>query len=46
MNLNSDQREKVRQILNENQSIFFRNSSDIGRTSLITHKIEKLLKIQ
>lgn len=40
MNLNSDQREKVRQILNENQNIFSRNSSDIGRTSLVTHKID------
>lgn len=40
VNLNSDQREKVRQILNENQNIFSRNSSDIGRTSLVTHKID------
>lgn len=40
VNLNSDQREKVQQILNENQNIFSRNSSDIGRTSLVTHKID------
>lgn len=40
MNLNSDQREIVRQILNENQNIFSKNSSDIGRTSLVIHKID------
>lgn len=40
VNLNSDQREKVWQILNENQNTFSRNSSDIGRTSLIIHKID------
>lgn len=30
----------MRQILNENQNIFSKNSSDIGRTSLVTHKID------
>lgn len=40
INLNSNEREKVRQILNENQNIFSKNSSDIGRTSLATLKID------
>jgi hypothetical protein len=43
VNLNNDQRERldrVRQFLMENQNVFSEHSNDIGRTDLVTHKID------
>lgn len=40
VNLDSDQKEKVKQMLLINQKVFSRHSNDIGRTSLVTHKID------